>query len=66
MRFRDLVLDVEDPYARVIGKGRVTRDCPLPRKWSAPSRRTRRAARSDSADVRVSEIQCGSTTVATR
>jgi integrase len=30
VRFRDLVLDVEDPYVRVVGKGDVTRDCPLP------------------------------------
>jgi integrase len=27
---RDLVADVEDPYVRVVGKGDVTRDCPLP------------------------------------
>jgi site-specific recombinase XerD len=35
MRFRDLVLDVEDPYVRVVGKGRVTRDCPLPQELVA-------------------------------
>ena len=30
IRIRDLVLDVEDPYVRVVGKGNVVRDCPLP------------------------------------
>jgi integrase/recombinase XerD len=30
IRLRDLVLDVEDPYVRVAGKGNVSRDCPLP------------------------------------
>jgi Phage integrase family len=30
VRIRDLVLDVEDPYIRVTGKGRAVRDCPLP------------------------------------
>jgi integrase/recombinase XerC len=30
VRFRDLVLDIEDPYVRVVGKGNVARDCPLP------------------------------------
>jgi integrase/recombinase XerD len=30
IRIRDLVLDVEDPYVRVVGKGDVARDCPLP------------------------------------
>jgi integrase/recombinase XerD len=29
-RIRDLVLDVEDPYVRVTGKGGAVRDCPLP------------------------------------
>jgi integrase len=29
-RIRDLVLDVEEPYVRVSGKGGVARDCPLP------------------------------------
>ena len=29
-RIRDLVLDVEDPYVRVTGKGDAVRDCPLP------------------------------------
>jgi site-specific recombinase XerD len=32
MRVRDLVLDVEDPYVRVTGKGNAVRDCPLPRE----------------------------------
>jgi site-specific recombinase XerD len=30
IRIRDLVLDVDDPYVRVIGKGDIVRDCPLP------------------------------------
>ena len=30
LRIRDLVLDVEDPYVRVTGKGGAMRDCPLP------------------------------------
>ena len=30
IRIRNLVLDVEDPYVRVVGKGDVVRDCPLP------------------------------------
>src|ERR1019366_226732 len=30
IRIRDLVLDVDDPYVRVTGKGDVVRDCPLP------------------------------------
>jgi hypothetical protein len=30
VRCRDLVADIEDPYVRVVGKGDVTRDCPLP------------------------------------
>jgi site-specific recombinase XerD len=30
VRIRDLVLDVEDPYVRVTGKGGAVRDCPLP------------------------------------
>ena len=30
IRIRDLVLDVEDPYVRVVGKGNAVRDCPLP------------------------------------
>lgn len=30
VRLRDLVLDVEDPYMRVTGKGGAVRDCPLP------------------------------------
>ena len=30
IRIRDLVLDVDDPYVRVVGKGNVVRDCPLP------------------------------------
>lgn len=29
LRIRDLVLDVEDPYIRVTGKGGAVRDCPL-------------------------------------
>jgi integrase/recombinase XerC len=29
-RIRDLVLDVDDPYVRLQGKGSVVRDCPLP------------------------------------
>jgi integrase/recombinase XerC len=29
LRIRDLVLDVEDPYIRVTGKGRAVCDCPL-------------------------------------
>ena len=29
LRIRDLVLDVEDPYVRVTGKGGAVRDCPL-------------------------------------
>jgi integrase/recombinase XerC len=29
LRIRDLVLDVEDPYLRVTGKGGAVRDCPL-------------------------------------
>ena len=32
MRVRDLVLDAEDPYVRVTGKGNAVRDCPLPRE----------------------------------
>jgi integrase/recombinase XerC len=30
VRIRDLLLDVEDPYMRVSGKGGAVRDCPLP------------------------------------
>jgi site-specific recombinase XerD len=30
VRIRDLVLDIEDPYVRVTGKGSALRDCPLP------------------------------------
>ena len=30
VRIRDLILDVEDPYMRVTGKGGSVRDCPLP------------------------------------
>jgi site-specific recombinase XerC len=29
VRIRDLILDVEDPYVRVTGKGGAVRDCPL-------------------------------------
>jgi integrase len=30
VRIRDLVLEVDDPYVRVTGKGGAVRDCPLP------------------------------------
>jgi site-specific recombinase XerD len=35
LRIRDLVLDVEDPYVRVVGKGAAVRDCPLPPELAA-------------------------------
>ena len=35
LRIRDLVLDVEDPYVRVTGKGGALRDCPLPPELAA-------------------------------
>jgi integrase/recombinase XerD len=34
-RIWDLVLDVEDPYVRVTGKGGAVRDCPLPPEVAA-------------------------------
>jgi integrase/recombinase XerD len=55
VRIRDLVLDVEDPYVRVTGKGGVMRDCPLPPEVAASvqaylasrQHRTRSRARRD-------------------
>jgi integrase len=35
IQIRDLVLDVEDPYVRVTGKGGAVRDCPLPPEVAA-------------------------------
>ena len=35
VRIRDLVLDVDDPYMRVTGKGGAVRDCPLPPEVAA-------------------------------
>jgi len=40
IRIRDLVLDVEDPYVRVTGKGGATRDCPLPPEVAAAVNRS--------------------------
>jgi integrase/recombinase XerD len=55
LRLRDLVLDIEDPYVRVTGKGGAARDCPLPAEVTATMedylvsrrQRTGRRARQD-------------------
>jgi len=55
LRIRDLVLDVEEPYVRVTGKGGAPRDCPLPPEVAATLKdylasrhqRTKRRARRD-------------------
>ncbi len=55
IRIRDLLLDVDDPYVRVTGKGGAVRDCPLPPEVDAAvlaylrdrERRTKRRARRD-------------------
>ncbi len=55
LRIRDLVLDVENPYVRVTGKGGAMRDCPLPPEVTTTltdyvesrNQRTKRRARRD-------------------
>jgi integrase len=64
VRIRDLVLDVEDPYVRVAGKGDVVRDCPLPAELVAAievylaSRLVRRSKRVRRDDPRLSSATC--------
>jgi len=59
LRIRDLVLDVDDPYVRVTGKGGAVRDCPIPRRWHSRWRRISRAELNTRHDARAVTIPCG-------
>jgi hypothetical protein len=66
LRIRDLVLDVEDPYVRVTGKGGAVRDCPSPARSPPPSMPISRAAMNAPDGTRGGTTWSGSTAAAHR